>query len=205
MAKRKIEEEIQNPEEEQLENVGQEVEETQDSGTRCLVYQVKDGETKVAETLDDGWDAEGIALVDSNDETLFVVALTELQLTFGGENSEDLEEDVASPSMTSMDGEQRSAFLLAFYQIAEMNVPALEESSVFGWLPSGGEMALIYANKNAINEKIEAIGGDTIGDGKYWTSQRFSNDRMWSCNMADGTFGIALGTASVAGVRPVKK
>ena len=204
MAKRKIEEEIQN-QEEQLENVGQEVEEKQDSGTRCLVYQVKDGETKVAETLDDGWDAEGIALVDSNDETLFVVALTELQLTFGGENSEDLEEDVASPSMTSMDGEQRSAFLLAFYQIAEMNVPALEESSVFGWLPSGGEMALIYANKNAINEKIEAIGGDTIGDGKYWTSQRFSNDRMWSCNMADGTFGIALGTASVAGVRPVKK
>ena len=205
MAKRKIEEEIQNPEEEQLENVGQEVEETQDSGTRCLVYQVKDGETKVAETLDDGWDAEGIALVDSNDETLLVVALTELQLTFGGENSEDLEEDIASPSMTSMDGAQRSAFLLAFYQIAEMNVPALEESSVFGWLPSGGEMALIYANKNAINEKIEAIGGDTIGDGKYWTSQRFSNDRMWSCNMADGTFGIALGTASVAGVRPVKK
>ena len=205
MAKRKIEEEIQNPEEEQLENVGQEVEETQDSGTRCLVYQVKDGETKVAETLDDGWDAEGIALVDSNDETLLVVALTELQLTFGGENSEDLEEDIASPSMTSMDGAQRSAFLLAFYQIAEMNVPALEESSVFGWLPSGGEMALIYANKDAINEKIEAIGGDTIGDGKYWTSQRFSNDRMWSCNMADGTFGIALGTASVAGVRPVKK
>ena len=205
MAKRKIEEEIQNPEEEQLENVGQEVEETQDSGIRCLVYQVKDGETKVAETLDDGWDAEGIALVDSNDETLLVVALTELQLTFGGENSEDLEEDVAIPSMTSMDGEQRSAFLLAFYQIAEMSVPALEESSVFGWLPSGGEMALIYANKNAINEKIEAIGGDTIGDGKYWTSQRFSNDRMWSCNMADGTFGIALGTASVAGVRPVKK
>ena len=205
MAKTRNTEEIQNPEEEQLENVGQEVEETQDSGTRCLVYQVKDGETKVAETLDDGWDAEGIALVDSNDETLLVVALTELQLTFGGENSEDLEEDIASPSMTSMDGAQRSAFLLAFYQIAEMNVPALEESSVFGWLPSGGEMALIFANKDAINDMLETLNGDTLGDGKYWTSQRFSNDRMWSCDMSNGTFGIALGTASQAAVRAVKK
>lgn len=202
MAKRNTEE-VQNPVVEQLENVGQEVVES--GGNRCLVSQVKDGETKVAETLDDGWTADGVAIVDDNNVTLLVVALNESQLAFGGDESQNLEEDVASPSMTGLDGEQRSAFLLEFYQREEKAVPALSAVAEYGWLPSGGEMALIFANKDAINAVIETLGGDTLGDGKYWTSQRFSNDRMWSCNMADGTFGIALGTASVAAVRAVKK
>ena len=203
MAKRNTVE-VQAPVEENLENVGQVAEETQGAGIRFLVSQVKDGESKVAETLDDGWTADGVALVDG-DETLLVVALNESQLSFGGDESQDLEEDVASPSMTGLDGQQRSAFLIEFYQREEKAVPALSACAEYGWLPSGGEMALIFANKDAINSVLETLGGDTLGNGKYWTSQRFSNDRMWSCNMADGTFGIALGTASVAAVRAVKK
>ena len=196
--------EVQASVEENLENVGQVAEETQDASIRCLVSQVKDGESKVAETLDDGWTADGVALVDG-DDTLLVVDLNESQLAFGGDESADLEEDVASPSMTGLDGQQRSAFLIEFYKREEKAVPALSACAEYGWLPSGGEMALIFANKDAINAVIETLGGDTLGDGKYWTSQRFSNDRMWSCNMADGTFGIALGTASVTAVRAVKK
>lgn len=218
MAKRT---ETQNPEEENLENVVQTAEATggetepqeaeqtaadgaQDGGIRYMVSQVKDGETKVAETLDEGWEADGVAIV-SGDETLLVVALTEQQTAFGGEESEDLEEDIPSPGMTSMDGEQRSAFLLEFYQREDKAVPALDACKDFGWLPSGGEMALIFANKDAVNAKIAELGGTAIGDGKYWTSQRFSNERMWHCDMSSGQFGIALGTKSVAGVRAVKK
>jgi hypothetical protein len=218
MAKRT---ETQNPEEENLENVvhtaeatggetePQEVEQTdadgaQDGGIRCMVSQVKDGETKVSDTLDEGWDADGVAIV-SGDETLLVVALTEQQTAFGGDESEDLEEDIPSPGMTSMDGEQRSAFLLDFYQREGKAVPALDACKDFGWLPSGGEMALIFAHKDAVNAKIAELGGTPIGDGKYWTSQRFSNERMWHCDMSSGQFGIALGTKSVAGVRAVKK
>ena len=223
MAKTRNTEEIQNPEEGQLENAGQEIqnpeeeqleesvveEETADdaqvNGIRCMVSQVKDGETKVDETLDEGWEADGVAIVDGNGETLLIVALNESSLAFGGDESEDLEEDIPSPSMSSMDGQQRSAFLIAFYQREQKAVPALDACTEFGWLPSGGEMALIHANKDAINEQMEALGGDTLVDGRYWTSQRFSNDRMWSCNMADGTFGIALGTKSTGSVRAVKK
>lgn len=218
MGKRTV---TQNPEEENLENVVQTTEATggenepqeaeqtaadgaQDSGIRCMVSQVKDGETKVSETLDDGWDADGVAIV-SGEETLLVVALTEQQTTFGGDESDDLEEDIPSPGMTSMDGEQRSAFLLDFYQREEKAVPALDACKNFGWLPSGGEMALIFANKDAVNAKMEELGGTPIGDDKYWTSQRFANDRMWHCDMSNGQFGIALGTKSVAGVRAVKK
>ena len=178
---------------------------TADNGIRCMVAQSKDGVSKVAETLDDGWTADGVALVDGEDQTLLILALTESLLAFGGDESQDLEEDVASPSMVGLDGEQRSAFLINFYGNQKKKVPALDACTEFGWLPSGGEMALIYANKTAINEKLDALGGTVLGDGRYWTSQRFSNDRMWSCNMADGTFGIALGTASMAGVRAVKK
>lgn len=177
----------------------------QDGDISIMVLQTKDSESKVAEILDDGWEAGGVALVESNGETLLVVALNESQLKFGGDESQDLDEDVASPSMAGLDGEQRSAFLIAFYQRKEKEVPALSACAKYGWLPSGGEMALIFANKDAINAMLETLGGDTLGDGKYWTSQRFSNDRMWSCNMSDGTFGIALSTASVAAVRAVKK
>ena len=210
MAKRSNEE-ITQQSNEQLENVGQEVVEenesvsAQDGGISCMVSQVKDGETKLADTLDEGWDADGVAIVDSVGETLLVVAIGESELAFGGDESEDLEEDIPSPGMTSMDGEQRSAFLLDFYGREEKAVPALDACTAFGWLPSGGEMALIFANKEDVNAKLTELGGTPISDGKYWTSQRFSNDRMWHCDMSSGQFGIALGTKSVAGVRAVKK
>lgn len=209
--------ETQNPEEEVLEvgqeaaggeSAGQEVEQTAEetvgNGISIQVSQVKDGESKVAETLDEGWDADGVAIVEGG-QTLLIVSLNESQLAFGGDESQNLEEDVASPSMSSMDGQQRSAFLIDFYGIEDKQVPALAACAEYGWLPSGGEMALIFANKSAINDALEALGGTVLGDDRYWTSQRFSNDRMWSCNMSNGTFGIALGTASLAGVRAVKK
>jgi len=171
------------------ENVRQEVEQTADNSIRCEATAENDG----------------VALIDGDGQTLLIVALNESKLAFGGDESQDLEEDVASPSMSGLDGQQRSAFLIDFYGREEKEVPALAACAEFGWLPSGGEMALIFANKTAINEQLEALGGTVIGDGRYWTSQRFSNDRMWSCNMSNGTFGIALGTKSVAGVRAVKK
>lgn len=203
--------EAQNPEEEMLQEqeIVQEEEnslgEGNDGGIRCMVSQVKNGQSKVAEELDEGWTADGVAIVDGEGQTLLIVSLNESQTAFGGSNSEDLQEDIASPSMSTMDGEMRSAFLSSFYKRDEKEVPALDACAEYGWLPSGGEMALIFANKESVNEMLEALGGDTIGDGRYWTSQRFSNDRMWSCDMEDGTFGIALGTASEACVRAVKK
>lgn len=188
MAKRK---ETQAPEEEVLNEV-QKAEanaEEQNIGIRCEATPENDG----------------VAIIDEEGQTLLIVALNESQLAFGGDESQDLEEDIPSPSMTGLDGEQRSAFLIDFYRSQEKNVPALDACAEYGWLPSGGEMALIHANKATINEVLEALGGTVLSDGRYWTSQRFSNDRMWSCDMADGTFGIALGTASVAYVRAVKK
>lgn len=193
-----------NEELQELEQNLQETAENTGNGINIMVSQTNGSESKVADTLDEGWEADGVAIVE-NGETLLIVSLNESQAAFGGDLSEDLEEDIPSPSMSGLDGEMRSAFLLEFYHRSEMEVPALEACTEFGWLPSGGEMALIHANKTAINEVIEALGGTVISEDSYWTSQRFSNDRMWHCNMADGSFGIAIGTASTANVRAVKK
>ena len=160
--------ETQNPEEEVLEvgqeaaggeSAGQEVEQTAEetvgNGISIQVSQVKDGESKVAETLDEGWEADGVAIVEGC-QTLLIVALNESQLAFGGDESQNLEEDVASPSMSGLDGQQRSAFLIEFYGREEKQVPALAACAEYGWLPSGGEMALIFANKSAINDALDS-------------------------------------------------
>lgn len=187
-------EEAQTPEvEEQVQTVEQTVEKT-------VGEEIGAADNGISIEAADG----GVAIIQGG-ETLLVVSLTEQQSAFGGEESDDLEEDVASPGMTSMDGEMRSAFLSEFYGIMGKTVTAIDACTAFGWLPSGGEMALIFAHKEAINAKITELGGTPIGDGKYWTSQRFSNDRMWHCDMSNGQFGIALGTKSVAGVRAVRK
>lgn len=176
-----------------------------DNNIRCWVAQVKDGEEKIAETLEDGWTADGVAIIDSTGDTLLIVSLDEVMRQFGGDLSEDIDVDVASPVMSNLDGDSRTAFLRDFYDRTGKELPAISACVQYGWLPSGGEMALIYSLKDEINAVIAALGGQQISDGKYWTSQRFSNNRTWHCNMSDGRFGIALGTSSVAGVRAVKK
>lgn len=186
--------EAQNPEEDQVQTVGQPVADETTGNT-----EETQANAITIESADDG-----VAIM-SGGETLLVVALAEQQTTFGGDESDDLEEDIPSPGMTSMDGEQRSAFLSEFYEREEKAVPAIDACKDFGWLPSGGEMALIFAHKDSVNAKIAELGGTPIGDGKYWTSQRFSNDRMWHFDMNSGKFGIAFGTKSVAGVRAVRK
>ena len=58
------------PEEENLENVGQETT-VDNNGIRCVATD----------------DNDGVALVDSDGQTLLVVALNEAELAFGGDES----------------------------------------------------------------------------------------------------------------------
>lgn len=147
-----------------------------------------------------GYDIDGICVGG------IIVSLSEYQLPFGG-TSVDLEEgdplyDIASPSMDNMDGEWRTAFLIDFFKYGEGT--ALVEAAKEGWLPSGGEMSLIGANKEAINEKIAQAKGTALGDAAYWTSQKFSNERMWSYVMGENKFTLNNGCVDALAVRVVK-
>lgn len=156
------------------------------------------------EGYETGYTVDGIYVTDGTHAV--IIAIDEQSLTFGGE-SQDLQPgdelyDVASPSMSSFDGDWRTDFLISFMNPEEGT--ALPEAKKLGWLPSGGEMALVASKKVEVNALLEAVGGTELSDDYYWTSQKFSNDRMWSCDMADGKFTLNNGCASSLAVRPVK-
>lgn len=166
------------------------------------------GEKLLVDSMDDyasGYVVNGIYVTDGVNS--LILSLDEESLPFGGSDSIDLVEgddlyNVNPPAMSSFDGEWRSSFLEDFYGLSEGT--AIVEAKNFGWLPCGGEMALIHTLKAEINTLLEEVEGTAISDAYYWTSQKFSNERMWSCDMTDGKFSLNKGNVSALLVRPIK-
>ena len=156
------------------------------------------------EGYESGYTVDGIYVSDGTNS--FIISLNEMSLPFGG-NSVDLKPgdplyDVASPSMSTFDGEWRTDFLIGFLDAQEGT--ALVEAKKQGWLPSGGELSLAASLKDNVNNLLEAVGGTPLSDNYYWTSQKFSNDRMWSCDMEEGKFTLNNGNVDELCVRPIK-
>lgn len=151
-----------------------------------------------------GYTVEGIYVSDGANAV--ILAVGEQALPFGID-SQDLREgdplyDVASPAMSSFDGEWRTDFLISFFNPEDGT--ALIEAKKYGWLPCGGEIALIASMKEEVNALLNAVSGTPLSDEYYWTSQKFSNERMWSCGMSDGKFTLNKGCVDSLAVRPVK-
>lgn len=165
------------------------------------------GKKKVLSTSKEGYEDYSVdGIYVTNGSNAVILSLSEQTLPFGGD-SEDLEEgdplyDVASPSMSTFDGGWRTDFLIGFFSPAAGT--ALVEAKKFGWLPSGGELALIASKKEKINELLEAVESTPLSDDFYWTSQKFSNERMWSMDMTDGKFTLNNGCVDSLAVRAVK-
>lgn len=75
------------------------------------------------------------------------------------------------------------------------------------WLPSAGEMAMIYANMTKINYCLSLITGATqLSEAWYWLSTENSPTGAWAFNLESGY--LATGNAKAAGklkVRPVSE
>ena len=73
------------------------------------------------------------------------------------------------------------------------------------WLPSVGEMMMIYANMTKINYCLSLISGATqLLENWYWTSTEYSAAYAWYLRLSNGTLNRWLTKASVKGrVRPV--
>lgn len=73
------------------------------------------------------------------------------------------------------------------------------------WLPSVGEMMMIYANMTKINYCLSLISGATqLLENWYWTSTEYSASNAWLLNLSDGYLSNWLTKASYKGrVRPV--
>lgn len=72
------------------------------------------------------------------------------------------------------------------------------------WLPSLGEMMMIYANMTKINYALSLIDGATkLIENAYWTSTEYSATNAWYLNLYSGVvFGNAKASDS-SRVRPV--
>lgn len=72
------------------------------------------------------------------------------------------------------------------------------------WLPSVGEMMMIYANMTKINYCLSLISGATqLLENWYWASTEYSAAYAWYLNLGDGNLNWGTKASSKGRVRPV--
>lgn len=73
------------------------------------------------------------------------------------------------------------------------------------WLPSLGELAMIWAHVRQVNFVLSAIGGTQIpvGSGLMWSSTEHSAPYAWSLYTGGGLFNDGYNKTNEDGVRPV--
>lgn len=72
------------------------------------------------------------------------------------------------------------------------------------WLPSLGEMMMIYANMTKVNYALSLItGAEQLQETWYWTSTESSATRAWSLNLLDGLANDGPKAAGKGRVRAV--
>ncbi len=71
------------------------------------------------------------------------------------------------------------------------------------YIPSLGEMYLIYLNRKALNQALELIGSDPIKDDWYWTSTENSATYAWLLNLSGGAGNYGTKASGTYHVRPV--
>lgn len=72
------------------------------------------------------------------------------------------------------------------------------------WLPSLGEMMMIYANMTKINYALSLISGATpLQETAYWTSTENSATLAWNLNLSNGYAGYSTKASNTLRVRPV--
>lgn len=105
---------------------------------------------------------------------------------------------------TEYDGEERTAIQLELHPEAQDDGCAVCEAIKFGWLPSYGEMTLLYKNKDVFDELAGKAEIAPLSDAEYWTSTQFSDDYMWSVDFANNIAEFWRSKSSTMKVRPCK-
>ena len=161
--------------------------------------------------------AEGVAVVEGG--KILVVAPTEATLTWssaavsgGGKTTSD--------RLTALDdwtGKASTAAQITHSECsAESNAPgfchaysrvnANKKGLTAGrwWLPSLGELMLIYANMRKINYALSLIEGATqLAETWYWSSTEYSAPNAWSLHLGGGLAGYGTKATNQNRVRAV--
>jgi hypothetical protein len=190
-----------------------------------IMYNRKSDNAAVAASLtqwtslqDAGQIANGVMLV--NNSTYYVIAPTETTLTWSSANVTGGGTNVSEKidAVKDMDGRSNTtaqlthaecsdtAYAIGYcnsYTRTNANGKGLREGTWF--LPSLGELLLIFFNKRKINYALSLIEGSTqLSEGWYWTSTERSSNYAWHLLMSEGYFNMyGVKTTDKKLVRPI--
>ena len=146
----------------------------------CVAVGIKLGGKSIAVSLKDAADGENITLTNSEDETEYdgyINNYTDAVADWNGKaNTKHLQKIGLNESIKLKAGQ---------------------------YIPAVGEMYLIYLHKKALNEALEAVGGEPIADDWYWTSTELSATYAWRLCLTNGYMHISPKATYAIHVRPV--
>ena len=161
--------------------------------------------------------AEGVMVVEGG--KMLVVAPTEATLYWssaavsaGGKTTTDREtalndwtgktSTAAQITHSECNTESYAPGFCASYERVNANGQGLTAGS--WWLPSLGELMMIYANMRKINYALSLINGATqLAETWYWSSTEYSATHAWYLGLYDGTATGGTKAAYQRRVRPV--
>ena len=161
--------------------------------------------------------AEGVMVVEGG--KILVVAPTEATLYWssaavsaGGKTTTDREtalndwtgktSTAAQITHNECKTESYAPGFCASYERVNANGNGLTAGS--WWLPSLGELMMIYANMRKINYALSLINGATqLAETWYWSSTEYSATYAWFLHLNDGTASYGAKATSQGRVRPV--
>ena len=146
----------------------------------CVAVGIKLGSKSIAVALKDAADGKDIVLTDKEDKTKYDGYIN---------NCTDAVADWNGKANTK--------------HLEEIRLNEDIKLEVGQYIPSVGEMYLIYLHKKALNEALKAVGGEPIADEWYWTSTESSTTGAWYLGLNIG--GMLNGTKATHAnhVRPV--
>ena len=148
----------------------------------------------------DEWTAKGFANSEANGvavnakECGFVISKTSLGfMCWSSDTSNEvagiLTASIKSVALTDFAGQENTALMLATdtnkagYTCANYTFPNGEK----GYLPALGEWKTAHANKAAIGEAMNLIGGTALDNNFYWSSTQYSASGAWFLSWNDGS------------------
>lgn len=102
------------------------------------------------------------------------------------------------------DGQERTQTQLDIHTETHESGCAICEAIKFGWLPSLGEISILYKNMEEFNNVAENVGATPLSLTEYWTSTQFSEEYMWSADFANKVSEFWRSKKTLMKVRPCK-
>ena len=149
-------------------------------GSQVKYVGIKWGGRSLKVTLHDAADGEEITLTSSKDTTKY-----------------DGYKDNYLDAVADWNGKANTEHLKAIGLNKKIELAAGE------YIPSLGEMYLIYLNRKALNQALELIGSNPIKDDWYWTSTEYSATGAWYLNLSNGSAYSNAKASNAHRVRPV--